>query len=219
MTRKEFLKITSAAAGSAIGAAVQRADADVAGPGARARTPDAQPNGKHTFPSGVTAAVVAFIEQSSFATFPEKAVVEARRCLIDGFGVVLAGSTVRGSAIVRDYVRSLGEQAHSGSSDAGAAILGSERLRASAARAALANGASGHAMDYDDTQLSSSPDRVFGLLTHPTVPVLAASLALGEQVNATGRAFLEAFLIGFEIECKVAEAIKPDHYLRGFHST
>jgi 2-methylcitrate dehydratase PrpD len=220
MTRKEFLKITSAAAGSAIGAAVQRADADVAAPGTRALTPDAQPvNGKHTFPSGVTAAVVAFIEQSSFATFPEKAVVEARRCLIDGFGVVLAGSTVRGSAIVRDYVRSLGEQAHSGSGDAGAAILGSERLRASAARAALANGASGHAMDYDDTQLSSSPDRVFGLLTHPTVPVLAASLALGERLNVSGRAFIEAFLTGFEVECKMAEAINPNHYQRGFHST
>src|SRR5919204_2346406 len=220
MTRKEFLKITSAAAGSALGAAVPRADAGVTDPGARARTPDAQAaNGKPTFPSGVTAAVAAFIEQSSFATFPEKAIVEARRCLIDGFGVVLAGSTVRGSAIVRDYVRSLGEQAHAGSGDAGATILGSERLRASAARAALANGASGHAMDYDDTQLSSSPDRVFGLLTHPTVPVLAASLAVGERLNASGRAFLEAFLTGFEVECKIAEAINPSHYVRGFHST
>jgi 2-methylcitrate dehydratase PrpD len=220
MTRKEFLKITSAAAGSALGAAVPRADAGATDPAARARTPDAQAaNGTPTFPSGVTAAVAAFIEQSSFATFPEKAIVEARRCLIDGFGVVLAGSTVRGSAIVRDYVRSLGEQAHAGSGDAGATILGSERLRASAARAALANGASGHAMDYDDTQLSSSPDRVFGLLTHPTVPVLAASLAVGERLNVSGRAFIEAFLTGFEVECKMAEAINPNHYQRGFHST
>ena len=141
------------------------------------------------------------------ATFPEKAVVEARRCLIDGFGVVLAGSTARGSAIVREYVRSLGEQTAEDGSQAGASILGPERLRASAARVALANGASGHAMDYDDTQLSSSPDRVFGLLTHPTVPVLAASLALGERLNVSGRAFIEAFLTGFEVECKMAEAI------------
>ena len=220
MTRKEFLKITSAAAGSAISAAVQRADAGTADSAARARTPDAQPaTGKHTFPSGVTAAVAAFIEQSSVATFPEKAVVEARRCLIDGFGVVLAGSTARGSAIVREYVRSLGEQTAEDGSQAGASILGPEPLRASAARVALANGASGHAMDYDDTQLSSSPDRVFGLLTHPTVPVLAASLALGERLNVSGRAFIEAFLTGFEVECKMAEAIMPNHYQRGFHST
>jgi 2-methylcitrate dehydratase PrpD len=92
-------------------------------------------------------------------------------------------------------------------------------LSATAAHAALANGASGHAMDYDDTQLSTTPDRVFGLLTHPTVPALAASLAVGERIGASGRSVLEAFLVGFEVECKIAEAIKPDHYVHGFHST
>jgi len=81
------------------------------------------------------------------------------------------------------------------------------------------NAGSGHAMDYDDTQLSTTPDRTFGLLTHPTVPVLAAALAVAERQGASGAAFLDAFLIGFEVECKVAEAIDPDHYLRGFHST
>jgi 2-methylcitrate dehydratase PrpD len=74
-------------------------------------------------------------------------------------------------------------------------------------------------MDYDDTQLSDAPDRVFGLLTHPTVPVLAASLAVAERAGVSGRAFLEAFLVGFEVECKIAEAINPDHYQRGYHST
>src|SRR4029078_9390375 len=81
------------------------------------------------------------------------------------------------------------------------------------------NGASGHAMDYDDTQLSTTPDRTYGLLTHPTLPPLVAALAVGERVGASGAAFLEAFLTGFEVECKIAEAIDPDHYTRGFHST
>ena len=98
-------------------------------------------------------------------------------------------------------------------------VFGPAKLLATAAQAALANGASGHAMDYDDTQLSSTPDRVFGLLTHPTVPVLAASLAVGERLDSSGRTFLEAFLTGFEVECKIAEAINPNHYLHGFHST
>ena len=143
---------------------------------------------------------------------PTKAVDEAKRCLIDGFGVVLAGATVHGSAIVREQIKASGAQN-------GATVLGPEKIVATAAHAALANGASGHAMDYDDTQLSTTPDRVFGLLTHPTVPVLAAALAVAERLNVSGRTFLEAFLIGFEVECKVAEAIKPDHYLHGFHST
>ena len=67
-------------------------------------------------------------------------------------------------------------------------------------------------MDFDDTQLSSTPDRTYGLLTHPTVPALASALAIAERQGASGAAFLEAFLVGFEVECKIAEAIDPDHY-------
>ncbi|MEO5742692.1 MAG: MmgE/PrpD family protein, partial [Vicinamibacterales bacterium] len=62
-------------------------------------------------------------------------------------------------------------------------------------------------------------DRTYGLLTHPTVPALASTLAVAEERRASGAAFLEAFLTGFEVECKIAEAIDPDHYRRGFHST
>ena len=50
-------------------------------------------------------------------------------------------------------------------------------------------------------------------------PVLAASLAIGERIGASSAAFVDAFLVGFEVECKIAEAIIPSHYQRGFHST
>jgi 2-methylcitrate dehydratase PrpD len=74
-------------------------------------------------------------------------------------------------------------------------------------------------MDFDDTQLSTTADRIFGLLTHPTLPPLTAGLAVGERAGCTGSALLEAFLIGFEVECKIAEAIHPNHYTKGFHSS
>mgnify|MGYP003694733883 CR=1 FL=1 len=86
--------------------------------------------------------------------------------------------------------------------------------------AALANGASGHAhgLRYD-TQLSTTPDRTFGLLTHPTVPALPAALALaGARRVHPAFSFSRRFCVGFEVECKIAEAIDPDHYNRGFHS-
>ena len=92
-------------------------------------------------------------------------------------------------------------------------------FRTGAASAALLNGTSGHALDWDDTQLATSADRIFGLLTHPTVPPLAAALAIGERQRVSGRQFLEAFLTGFEVECKIAEAIHPSHYKKGFHSS
>ena len=161
---------------------------------------------------GTTDALTAFITKTELRGMPADVVAQAKRCLVDGFGVILAGSTVKGSAIVRDYVRSVGARKE-------ATAVGDGGFMTSAAHAALINAASGHAMDYDDTQLSTTPDRTFGLLTHPTVPALAAALAVAERQHASGAAFLEAFLVGFEVECKIAEAIDPAHYNRGFHST
>jgi len=70
-----------------------------------------------------------------------------------------------------------------------------------------------------ETTYRSSSNLLFGLLTHPTVPPLAAGLALGERLGVSGRELLEAFLVGFEVECKIAEAIDPSHYKKGFHTS
>ena len=159
-----------------------------------------------------TAAVVEFISRARWPDFPSDAVALAKRCVIDGLGVMLAGSTTGASTILSEYTR-----ASDGRTDA--TVFAPEPFRTGAASAALLNGISGHALDWDDTQLSTSADRIFGLLTHPTMPPLAAALALGERQHASGARFLEAFLTGFEVECKIAEAIDPSHYLRGFHSS
>src|SRR5260370_4346518 len=63
---------------------------------------------KIAFAAGTTAAVVSFIHGARFDRMPDHVVAEAKRCLIDGFGVMLAGSTAQGSGIVRDDVRSGG---------------------------------------------------------------------------------------------------------------
>ena len=85
--------------------------------------------------------------------------------------------------------------------------------------AAFANAVGIHADDYDDTQLAVAEDRVYGLLTHPTAPVLPAALAAGEVKSITGKDLLLAYNVGVEVECKIAEAIAPRHYKQGFHST
>jgi 2-methylcitrate dehydratase PrpD len=159
-----------------------------------------------------TRAVVEFITRARLEDFPPEAVRLGTRCLVDGLGVMLAGSTTPAARIVRDHVQA-GERA------AEATVLGPQPFRTSAASAALLNGLSGHAHDFDDTQLSTTADRIFGLLTHPTVPPLAAALAVGERLKASGARVLEAFLTGFEVECKIAEAIHPHHYKKGFHSS
>lgn len=159
-----------------------------------------------------TRAVIDFILETTMDDFPERLLSEGRRCVTDGTGVILAGSTDACSRIVRDQIAMQGGHAQ-------ATIMGPPDARAPASLAARANGTAGHAMDFDDTQLSNAPDRIFGLLTHPTVAPLAAGYAVAEREGATGAGFLEAFLIGFEVECKIAEAIDPRHYMEGFHST
>jgi 2-methylcitrate dehydratase PrpD len=207
MNRKEFLHAVAAgAAGTLAGGGDARAAQAQAPAGSNARKL------MNDELKGATRAVVDFVTAAKLDQFPQEVVTQGKRCLIDGFAVILAGSSVKGSAVIRQYIRSITDKP-------GASIFGPERMMAPAPQAALANGASGHAMDFDDTQLSTTADRTYGLLTHPTVPALASTLAVAEQHQASGAAFLEAFLTGFEVECKVAEAIDPQHYNRGFHST
>jgi 2-methylcitrate dehydratase PrpD len=160
---------------------------------------------------GLTQEIGAFIAGTTYGDLPLESVRLAKRCLIDGTGVILAGSTDQASVIIREYLKGVGGKPES-------AVLGS-KLRVPAATAALANGISGHAQDFDDTQLSASPEHIYGLLTHPTTPVLSATLALGEAMGISGKEFLTAFLLGFEVECKIAEAIHPIHYMKGYHTT
>jgi 2-methylcitrate dehydratase PrpD len=162
--------------------------------------------------SSATSAVVDFVGAARFETLPPEAVAIGKRCIIDGLGVLLAGATQDAGRILHEHVRGSDPRTE-------ATVLGPTPYKTGAASAALVNGTSGHALDWDDTQLATSADRIFGLLTHPTMPPLVAALAVGEPRRISGRRFLEAFLTGFEVECKIAEAIHPSHYKKGFHTS
>lgn len=136
---------------------------------------------------------------------------KALQHIVDGVAVMLAGSRTESARKVAGFVKG-----KKGVPQSTAIGLG---FKAPVPDAALINGTSGHADDYDDSQLSTAPDRLYGLMTHPTVPVLAATLAVGEEKGASGGEVLEAFVAGFEVECKLAETIKPAHYWKGFHTT
>jgi 2-methylcitrate dehydratase PrpD len=93
-----------------------------------------------------TSAVVDFIASTSFADIPSDALDIGRRCIADGVGVILAGSTTAASEILRAHVREDGSRPES-------MTLGRDSFQTRAASAALVNATSGHAHDYDDTQL------------------------------------------------------------------
>ena len=86
--------------------------------------------------------------------------------------------------------------------------------------AARVLGTAGHAHDWDDSQVSTDPAHVYGLLTHPTIPPLSSALVLAQKLGGVdGKTFMLAFLTGFEVECKISEWMLPQHYVKGMHSS
>ncbi|HMD35913.1 MAG TPA: MmgE/PrpD family protein [Vicinamibacterales bacterium] len=130
--------------------------------------------------------------------------VEARaaalRAVVDTIGVALAGAIEPAAEIVRRVITDSGP----------CVVLGTDR-RASATNAALANGTAAHALDYDDM--------CFVSLAHPSAPLVTSAWAAAEAAKASGRALLEAYVVGFEIEGRLGRAMNPRHYRRGWHCT
>ncbi len=169
--------------------------------------------GTQTSDIKLTGEAVDFATALRFDDLSHEAVHLARRCVLDGLAVMLAGSEQPALEILERYIDKIGGAEES-------RLLGFASRRVPAHLAALWHGLAGHAMDWDDTQLSENQGRAYGLLTHPTIPPLAACLAISDMLGGVdGRRFLTAFVAGFEVECKIAEAINPDHYMKGFHSS
>src|SRR5207237_629961 len=55
---------------------------------------------------------------------------------------------------------------------------------------------------------------------HASAPVVPAAFAVGEMVGASGRDVLTAIVAGYEVCCRLGNALDPtSHYARGFHPT
>lgn len=79
------------------------------------------------------------------------------------------------------------------------------------AGAALINGITSHTFDFDDTHLKT--------IIHPAGPVASAVLALAEYKGLSGRAVIDALVLGIDVSCRVGNTMYPEHYDRGWHIT
>jgi 2-methylcitrate dehydratase PrpD len=198
MLRREFGKASlGMMASSALSAPVVRAES---------------PGSDFPKPPGLTAYVGRFVATTTYERIPEEVIELGKKSILDGLGLALAGSRAETGSISRKYIQQMGV------CNGKATIIGSAQ-RTSPRFAALVNGISIHADDFDDTQLAAAKDRVYGLLMHPTVPVLPAIFALAEQRAVSGKEWMLAYHVGAEVECKIAEAVAPRHYQDGFHTT
>lgn len=146
--------------------------------------------------------VIDFITQTSIKNIPEEAVANAKKCILDGLAVALAGSTDSSSRIVRDYVRETGAKPEAG-------VFGSGFFT-DCAGAAMVNGTMTHALDFDDTSES---------LVHFTSVLMPVVLALGQHKKVSGQKALEAYIIGWEVGAKIGDRISDEAAERGWHTT
>src|SRR5919197_836083 len=152
--------------------------------------------------ANLTRTLASRAAEMQYQALPPEVRRVARQCVLDFFAVVLAGASEK-------LVRILLEDALS--EGAGAATVIGHPQRLPPLAAALVNGAAAHALDYDDVNLA--------MPGHPTVAVLPALLALAEQQRSSGRALIEAFVAGYETQCRIGASMKPGHYDSGFHAT
>jgi 2-methylcitrate dehydratase PrpD len=151
---------------------------------------------------GLTKHVSEFIVNVTYEDIPENVVALGKKTLLDGLGLALAGSASGIGPIIRRYIETLGF------SEGRASIIGTG-MKAPARFAALANGISIHADDYDDT----------GSALHVAAPVLPAVFALCELGRRSGKELMLALHVGVEVASKIGDAISPRHNGDGFHTT
>ena len=127
----------------------------------------------------------------------------AKMSILDWCGVAYAAKKEPVSKIVSEMVKE-----ENGVNQARLITTGH---RVSSRGAALANGATGHALDYDDTH--------FLFVGHPTASALPTALALGEELGSSLEELLLAYMTGVEVSTRIGHILGYSHYNSGFHQT
>ena len=150
----------------------------------------------------VTRTLARYVVESQYAEIPPALLHEAKRALLNWLGCAI------GTARHETVERALAAIAPFAGSPQ-AALLG-RRERIDILNAAFLNGVSSHVLDFDDTHERA---------VHPSAPVYPALLAFGEWRGIGGKQLLHAFVLGVEVECRIALSVFPEHYDRGWHIT
>jgi 2-methylcitrate dehydratase PrpD len=151
----------------------------------------------------VTAALAAYVANSDLDDIPEDVQQEAKRALLNYLGCALGGSVEPALDVaIATLIPYSGKPS--------AVVLG-RRVRFDPLHAALLNGIGSHVHEYDDTLPKN--------YIHPSVPVASALFAYASANPVSGRDFVHAFILGFETESRIGNAVYPAHYEAGWHIT
>ena len=144
-----------------------------------------------------------FVSGVSLDAVPAAVGAQATLLALDTLGSCLASSR-------EDFGRSVTEAASRLGGAPESRVVGSG-ARVGAGAAALANGTLAHGLDFDDTREDA--------IVHTGCVAVTTALAVGEAVEASGRAALEALVAGVEVMCRIGLAVPGRFHARHYHPT
>lgn len=155
-----------------------------------------------------SAELARFASQLQFEDIPKDVISRAEDLLVDWFASTVGGKGSKPVEIITQFAQSMGPVSQP--AIAGSAEIIVSRSLSSPFLACLANAAASHVVEQDDVHNGS----VF----HPGTIVFPAALALAQAKQLSGREFLTAAVVGYEVGIRVGEFLGRSHY-KIFHTT
>jgi 2-methylcitrate dehydratase PrpD len=152
--------------------------------------------------TGITEKLAAHTAKVRYEDIPPEAIAKAKDCILDQVGVELIGSTLEWNKIAYRYVAEMGGRAES--------TIVNYGTQAPALDAAFVNATFGQGCELDDVG--------FGAGGHPSAATVPVTLALCEKQRSTGKDFLAAVVVGWDVMYRLLAAVRPSSGKRGFHS-
>jgi len=159
---------------------------------------------QNSLPNGdIIQEVSSYIATCMDAALPSKVIEKAKHHILDSLAAIVSGSNLRPGRLAKEFARNQGGVAE--------AQIATSQVVTSAINAAFANGMMAHADETDDSHTKT--------LVHPGSSVVPAALAISEREGADGMSFLKGVVVGYDIGCKIIQALIPNKLLHGSGAT
>ncbi|MCC6534304.1 MAG: MmgE/PrpD family protein [Burkholderiales bacterium] len=149
---------------------------------------------------GITEQLARMALETAAERFAGPIMASARLRILDTIGIAIAGSREHSTRIALEAVRHQGGNGH-------ASVI-AHPDRTASPLAGFVNGVAAHSQEYDDFTKG---------VTHVSVVMVPGVLAIAEELGASGKDMLAGFIVGFEVDARLARGMRPALFDRGWH--
>lgn len=150
-----------------------------------------------------SAALAQFAATLQYEDIPDNVISRCEDLLLDTMGSILAGSSSKPVKAMASFAQQMGPAD-------GPSMDFVRRTKTSPYFAAMVNAAASHVVEQDDVHN--------GAVFHPAAVVFPPALAVAQSIGASGKEFITACVVGYEVGIRVGEFLGRSHY-KIFHTT